>query len=86
MYAQPRPDWGGYGHHGAPPMAGGHPGVYGHNQASQAQQRSSQVSNALDITNFASSVIVARMRARVGIARLSVKQVERHLVGALSHV
>ncbi|KAG6248887.1 hypothetical protein E4U24_002495 [Claviceps purpurea] len=43
MYAQPRPDWGGYGHHGAPPMAGGHPGVYGHNQASQAQQRSSQV-------------------------------------------
>jgi hypothetical protein len=44
MYAQPRPDWGGYGQHGAPPISAGHP-VYGQPQASAPpQQRPSQVS------------------------------------------
>lgn len=44
MYAQTRPDWGGYGQHGAPPMTAGHP-VYAHSPASAAQQqRPSQVS------------------------------------------
>lgn len=43
MYAQPRPDWGGYGGHGAPPLTPGHP-VYAHNPASAPQQRPSQVS------------------------------------------
>lgn len=40
MYAQPRPDWGGYGGHGAPITPGGHPAVYGH---AQGHQRPSQV-------------------------------------------
>jgi hypothetical protein len=44
MYAQPRPDWGGYGQHGAPPLTPGHP-VYAHSPASAPpQQRPSQVS------------------------------------------
>lgn len=43
MYAQPRPDWTGYGQHGASPMAAGHPGVYGHPPASAPQQRPNQV-------------------------------------------
>lgn len=44
MYAQPRPDWGGYGGHGAPPLTPGHP-VYAHSPASAPpQQRPSQVS------------------------------------------
>ncbi|KAL6850663.1 hypothetical protein ACO1O0_007787 [Amphichorda felina] len=42
MYAQPRPDWGGYGGHGAPPLTPGHP-VYAHNPASAPQQRPSQL-------------------------------------------
>jgi hypothetical protein len=43
MYAQPRPDWGGYGQHGAPPLTPGHP-VYAHSPASAPpQQRPSQV-------------------------------------------
>ena len=43
MYAQPRPDWAGYGQHGAPPM-GGHP-VYAQPPGSAPpQQRPSQVS------------------------------------------
>ncbi|KAJ4323358.1 hypothetical protein N0V84_004362 [Fusarium piperis] len=33
MYAQPRPDWTGYGHHGAAPLTPGHP-VYAQNPAS----------------------------------------------------
>ena len=44
MYAQPRPDWGGYGQHGAPPLTPSHP-VYAHSPASATQQqRPSQVS------------------------------------------
>lgn len=44
MYAQPRPDWGGYGQHGAAPITPGHP-VYGQPPASAPpQQRPSQVS------------------------------------------
>lgn len=44
MYAQPRPDWGGYGQHGGPPLTPGHP-VYAHSPASAPpQQRASQVS------------------------------------------
>lgn len=44
MYAQPRPDWAGYGAHGAPPLTPGHP-VYAHSPASAPpQQRPSQVS------------------------------------------
>ncbi|KAH7308083.1 hypothetical protein B0I35DRAFT_103534 [Stachybotrys elegans] len=43
MYAQPRPDWGGYGQHGAPAMGPGHP-VYAQQASSaQPQQRSAQV-------------------------------------------
>ena len=43
MYAQPRPDWGGYGGH-APPLTPGHP-VYAHSPASAPPpQRPSQVS------------------------------------------
>jgi hypothetical protein len=43
MYAQPRPDWTGYGQHGAPPMAAGHP-VYAQQTGSAApQQRPNQV-------------------------------------------
>jgi hypothetical protein len=43
MYAQPRPDWGGYGQHGAAPITPGHP-VYGQPPASAPpQQRPSQV-------------------------------------------
>jgi hypothetical protein len=42
MYAQPRPDWGGYGGH-APPLTPGHP-VYAHSPASAPPpQRPSQV-------------------------------------------
>lgn len=33
MYAQPRPDWTGYGHHGGAPLTPGHP-VYAQNPAS----------------------------------------------------
>ncbi|QUC23643.1 uncharacterized protein UV8b_07884 [Ustilaginoidea virens] len=44
MYAQPRPDWAGYGQHGASPMTAGHPGVYGQSPASAPpQQRQNQV-------------------------------------------
>lgn len=44
MYAQPRPDWTGYGQHGAPPLTPGHP-VYAQSPASaQPQQRPNQVS------------------------------------------
>ncbi len=44
MYAQQRPDWGGYGQHGGPPLTPGHP-VYAHSPASAPpQQRPSQVS------------------------------------------
>ncbi|RDA82356.1 hypothetical protein CP532_2114 [Ophiocordyceps camponoti-leonardi (nom. inval.)] len=46
MYGQPRPDWAGYGQHGGPPMATGHP-VYGGHQsapsAAQQPQRTNQV-------------------------------------------
>ncbi|KAI9158940.1 C2H2 finger domain transcription factor CON7 [Paramyrothecium foliicola] len=43
MYAQPRPDWAGYGQHGAPPMAPGHP-VYAQQAGSAPpQQRPNQV-------------------------------------------
>ncbi|ODA77093.1 hypothetical protein RJ55_07611 [Drechmeria coniospora] len=39
MYAQPRPDWTGYGQHGGPPLTPGHP-VYGQQSSSApAQQR-----------------------------------------------
>ncbi|TQS33376.1 hypothetical protein Golomagni_06284 [Golovinomyces magnicellulatus] len=39
MYAQPRPEWSGYGQHGAPPMGpGGHP-VYGQHPSAPGQQR-----------------------------------------------
>jgi len=41
MYAQPRPDWGGYGGHGAP-LTPGQP-MYAHSPASAPQQRPSQV-------------------------------------------
>lgn len=46
MYAQTRPDWSGYGQHGASPMTASHPNVYAQSPASaQPQQRtaSSQV-------------------------------------------
>lgn len=43
MYAQPRPDWTGYGQHGGPPLTPGHP-VYAQSQASAPQQRPNQVS------------------------------------------
>ena len=43
MYAQPRPEWGGYAQHGAPPLTPGHP-VYGQSPASAPQQRPNQVS------------------------------------------
>ncbi|PHH71741.1 hypothetical protein CDD82_6345 [Ophiocordyceps australis] len=48
MYAQPRPDWSGYGQHGAPPLTPGH-AVYPHQQASAPppQHRPNQVSFAL---------------------------------------
>ncbi|KJZ69208.1 hypothetical protein HIM_11408 [Hirsutella minnesotensis 3608] len=43
MYAQPRPDWGGYGQHGGPPLIPGHP-VYAQSPASAPpQQRPNQV-------------------------------------------
>jgi hypothetical protein len=42
MYAQPRPEWGGYAQHGAPPLTPGHP-VYGQSPASAPQQRPNQV-------------------------------------------
>lgn len=42
MYAQPRPDWGGYNQHGGPPLTPGHP-VYAQSPASAPQQRPSQV-------------------------------------------
>ncbi|KAK2612190.1 C2H2 finger domain transcription factor con7 [Conoideocrella luteorostrata] len=44
MYAQPRPDWTGYGQHGASPLTAGHPNVYAQSPASAPpQQRPSQV-------------------------------------------
>ncbi|KAH7000260.1 hypothetical protein EDB80DRAFT_866301 [Ilyonectria destructans] len=43
MYAQPRPDWGGYGQHGGAPLTPGHP-VYAQSPASAPpQQRPNQV-------------------------------------------
>ncbi|OAA78841.1 Zinc finger, C2H2-type/integrase, DNA-binding protein [Akanthomyces lecanii RCEF 1005] len=43
MYAQPRPEWGGYAtQHGAAPLTPGHP-VYGQSPASAPQQRPNQV-------------------------------------------
>lgn len=43
MYAQPRPDWAGYGQHGGAPLTPGHP-VYAQNAASaQPPQRPNQV-------------------------------------------
>ncbi|KAM4062307.1 hypothetical protein HRG_009157 [Hirsutella rhossiliensis] len=42
MYAQPRPDWTGYGQHGGPPLTPGHP-VYAQSPASAPQQRPNQV-------------------------------------------
>lgn len=71
MYAQPRPDWTGYGQHGASPMAAGHPGVYGQSPASAPQQRPNQVSNPLrmhfekEALAFATPRCCARIRAWV---------------------
>ncbi|POR33028.1 Uncharacterized protein TPAR_06788 [Tolypocladium paradoxum] len=42
MYAQPRPDWTGYGQHGGPPLTPGH-AVYAQSPASAPQQRPNQV-------------------------------------------
>lgn len=53
MYAQPRPDWTGYGQHGAPPMAPGHP-VYAQQAGSAPpQQRPNQVSRQCRIASCA---------------------------------
>lgn len=50
MYAQPRPEWGGYGQHGAPPMTPGGHHVYG--QSPQAAQRPNQVSPIRTFSQF----------------------------------
>lgn len=42
MYAQPRPDWAGYGQHGGAPLTPGHP-VYAQSPASAPPQRPNQV-------------------------------------------
>lgn len=42
MYAQPRPDWTGYGQHGGAPLTPGHP-MYTQQPASAPPQRSNQV-------------------------------------------
>ncbi len=50
MYAQPRPEWGGYAtQHGAAPLTPGHP-VYGQSPASAPQQRPNQVRRLLVIS------------------------------------
>ncbi|PFH56720.1 hypothetical protein XA68_16106 [Ophiocordyceps unilateralis] len=43
MYAQPRPDWTGYGQHGGAPLASGHPVYAQQSAAAPPPQRSNQV-------------------------------------------
>lgn len=61
MYAQPRPEWGGYGQHGAPPMTPGGHHVYG--QSPQAAQRPNQVSSIGSVSQSCGPSIAKGYRA-----------------------